>query len=182
MQRPINNIKLYAFITMLSLLAMYFGYRSFIHPIEHHSKYKYVSGYAYVIDGDSIKVNNTEIRLLGIDAPELLQSCGADNNTPCGKLAKQHLIDLIHHQTVKCYYKKFDRYHRVLGLCFAGKTALNKQMIKDGWAVSYYLFKKEEKLAKTNKLGIWKAPFEIPSHWRKEHHHDDHRAPANPQM
>ena len=51
---------------------------------------KTITGTAVVTDGDSIKINNRKIRLVGIDAPELKQTCikeGEEN--PCGEMAKQ---------------------------------------------------------------------------------------------
>ena len=36
-----------------------------------------LAGKAYVIDGDTISISGNHIRLQGIDAPELDQSCGA---------------------------------------------------------------------------------------------------------
>lgn len=45
-----------------------------------------VAGRAYVIDGDSIVIQKTQIRLFGIDAPEL--------NHPYGKKAKWALLNL----------------------------------------------------------------------------------------
>ena len=36
---------------------------------------KIIEGNALVTDGDSIKIDNKKIRLLGIDAPELRQLC-----------------------------------------------------------------------------------------------------------
>ena len=38
-------------------------------------EYKKIQGYAQVIDGDSIIINNKKIRLFGIDAPEKNQIC-----------------------------------------------------------------------------------------------------------
>ena len=46
-----------------------------------------LSGYARVIDGDSLIVNDTEIRLQGIDALELEQTCSRDGKIwECGSI------------------------------------------------------------------------------------------------
>ncbi len=45
-----------------------------------------ITGRAYVIDGDSIRIKNTEVRLFGIDAPEI--------NHPYGRNAKHALLGL----------------------------------------------------------------------------------------
>ena len=46
-----------------------------------------IEGPAYVVDGDTIRIAKTQIRLYGIDAPEL--------NHPYGKKAKKALSDFI---------------------------------------------------------------------------------------
>ena len=142
--------------------------------------YKTITGLPTIIDGDSIRVNGLEMRLLGIDAPELFQICGNKQNKYfCGKLAKNHLLELVGGRPITCNYRKFDKYNRALAFCFLGDRLLNLQMIKDGWAVSYYNFRKEERSARKAKLGIWHSEFQKPKDWRKKHHHANGRALAN---
>ena len=51
---------------------------------------KLIYGKAKVIDGDTIKINGQNIRLQGIDAPEMKQSCKDQNNSSyaCGQVSK----------------------------------------------------------------------------------------------
>ena len=47
-------------------------------------------------DGDSLMVGNREVRLFGIDAPELDQSCTrSGQRLSCGSEAKAHLAQLV---------------------------------------------------------------------------------------
>lgn len=141
-----------------------------------------LQGLPYLIDGDSIRVSGVEIRLKGIDAPELLQTCGdAEHKYLCGQEAKAHLDRLIANRVIDCNYTKLDIYHRALALCFVGNVLLNKQMIRDGWAVSFYDYTKEQKIARLEKLGLWRAPFELPKYWRRNHKHAE-RPLANPHL
>ena len=41
--------------------------------------YADIVGSAYVIDGDTIKINDTRVRLNGIDTPESQQTCNRKN-------------------------------------------------------------------------------------------------------
>lgn len=68
-----------------------------------------ITGKAWVIDGDTIVVHGTHIRLWGIDAPEM--------DTKAGRYAKSFLMKFIARQPVACEAKDRDRYGRVVALC-----------------------------------------------------------------
>ena len=125
-----------------------------------------------IIDGDTIHVNKIKYRLHGIDAPEMKQLCKMkEKNYKCGVKSKEFLVFLIGNQSVKCNRKDIDRYKRVVAECFAGKTNLNKELVRNGWALAYIDYSKDyvddQKFAKANKLGIWKGTFMEPKKWRK---------------
>ncbi|AQX19700.1 thermonuclease family protein [Bartonella sp. WD16.2] len=132
-----------------------------------------VTGNAIIIDGDSIRIGDVMIRLVGIDAPELRQFCGTEaERYPCGIKAKEHLQKLIANQFVTCYWDKRDKYQRVLGTCGTEKIKnINAKMVRDGWAISYYgyTYQKEEQKAKAQKKGIWQSHFQQPQEWRRVH-------------
>jgi hypothetical protein len=56
-----------------------------------------ISGKPWVIDGDTVSISSTRIRLEGIDAPELDQTCVDANGKSwlCGKVATRELKDYI---------------------------------------------------------------------------------------
>lgn len=128
-----------------------------------------IKGSASIIDGDSIMILSVMIRLAGIDAPELNQFCGQKKRSyPCGRKAKEYLERLIANQPVICYWNKKDKYDRILATCRTDKVRnINAAMVYNGWAISYYSYRKEEKEAKKQKKGIWKSDFQMPQEWRK---------------
>lgn len=129
-----------------------------------------ISGKTQLSDGDSIHLHGQKIRLIGIDAPELHQFCEKDGHSyACGELSKQHLADLIDGQEVSCTWAEKDKYDRLLAKCRANGHDLNRQMVSDGWAVSYYDYPQEEAEARNQKLGIWAGSFEWPRAWRRAH-------------
>lgn len=129
-----------------------------------------IQGRTRLSDGDSLYLNRRKVRLIGIDAPELHQLCEKDGTPyPCGEMSKQHLATLVNGNEISCTYTKKDKFDRLLGRCRVGQIDLNRQMVKDGWAVSYYDYKQEETEARQQKLGIWAGSFEWPHAWRRAH-------------
>lgn len=136
---------------------------------------KKIIGKARAIDGDSIKVNNSEIRLFGIDAPEYKQKCLDKNNDEysCGMVSQDFLSKLINGKQLECFYAEKDKYDRFLSKCFVQKLSVNEEMIKSGMAVIYNFSESSKKMdeleeyAKRNKFGIWQGSFELPKNYRK---------------
>ena len=81
-----------------------------------------ITGQASVIDGDTISIAGTHIRLEGVDAPEWEQTCDDANGAawPCGRQAARELGTLIKGVTLTCKTSDFDQYDRVLAACSIG--------------------------------------------------------------
>ena len=132
-----------------------------------------LQGVASVIDGDTIEIHGTRIRLNGIDAPESGQRCQNARGTAwrCGQQAALALSDRIGRRQVNCQQTDTDRYGRVVADCFAGGENLNRWMVHDGWAVAYVRYSDDyshdEDLARAARRGIWSAEFEMPWDWRQ---------------
>ena len=125
-----------------------------------------------IVDGDTIHINKIKYRLHGIDAPEIKQLCKIkEKNYKCGVKSKEFLVSLIGSKSVKCNHKDKDRYKRIVAECFAGETNLNKELVRNGWALAYRDYSKDyvidEEYAQENNLGMWKGTFIHPKKWRK---------------
>jgi len=141
-----------------------------------------VSGYAKIIDGDTIKINSKKIRLHGIDAPEKEQTCkkpyliigifSFTKSYSCGQVSTDKLIKKINNQIIKCKIKNVDRYNRLIGECYKRNENLNAWLVSNGYAVAYRKYSKkyipDEKNAKNNNLGIWQGKFEMPWNFRRK--------------
>ncbi len=131
-----------------------------------------ISGIATVIDGDTIEIHGTRIRLHGIDAPESRQECRRLDGTPwrCGQQAALALGGRIGHATVQCDGRSQDRYRRLIAVCYLGNDDLNRWMVASGWAVAYRIYSMDyvadEKRAHDARLRIWSGTFEMPWEWR----------------
>ena len=131
-----------------------------------------VSGQARVIDGDSLEIGGTRIRLFGIDAPERGQGCQAGGELwICGGLARLRLEERISGRTVVCEEKDRDRYGRVVAVCRAGGEDLNAWMVSEGFALAYRRYSRayvdEEAGAKSARAGVWRGEFVPPWDWRR---------------
>ena len=128
-----------------------------------------LQGQYKIIDGDSLVVKGREIRLLGIDAPEYRQSCTLENGNAyeCGRQSRLHLVKLAKFGDLNCTGWEEDKYQRLLAVCNAGEVEINARMVKDGWAVSYGEYEREEMQARKLALGVWQGGFDSPKAWRE---------------
>jgi endonuclease YncB( thermonuclease family) len=123
-----------------------------------------LEGRAQVLDGDTIDIGSTRIRLEGIDAPEGAQTCprAGGGTWRCGQEASNALRQLIGRQNVRCQNHGSDSYGRVLGICFVGTTDINAEMVRRGLAWAFVKYSRtyvaEEADARTRGAGIWQAP------------------------
>lgn len=123
-------------------------------------------------DGDTINVttyNNKkiQIRLFGIDAPELKQPFGEESRLCLEKLIKNKNISYIPRDK----NKSTDRYGRTVAVIFKGDMNINLEMVKNGCAWNYMHYNKSlytifaQITAKNGKKGLWadtnpQAPWE----------------------
>lgn len=138
-----------------------------------------VTGKARVLDGDTLVIGKTHIRLRGMDAPEREQLCKplSGGTAACGRQATTILKTLIADRPVICRIIEEDTYGRKVGFCSVearGKNPaqeLNRAMVLQGWAVAYWTddFKAEEAAAKAAQRGLWAMRFQPPQDWRKTH-------------
>ena len=124
------------------------------------------------IDGDSLRTANEEIRLVGIDAPELSQTCRDERGTEwsCGREAHARLRALLSRGRVECISTSKDRYGRTLAICSAGPVVdVGEAMVRAGYAVDFMSggYRGAEAEARAEKRGIWRGTFEPPQDWRR---------------
>jgi endonuclease YncB( thermonuclease family) len=132
-----------------------------------------LTGIPRIVDGDTIRIGDTRIRLHGIDAPEAKQTCTAGGKEwRCGFEATSALASLIGAHWVSCSQRDVDRYGRIVAVCRAGPIELNAWMVGNGWAVAYRQYSMEyvrdEDDAKRARHGLWRGQFAMPWDWRRE--------------
>ena len=99
-----------------------------------------ISGHAWIVDGDTIRIGGVRIRLDGIDAPEWDQTCADANGRTwaCGRAATRALRDRTRGKDLSCLPRATDRYGRIVAVCsLADGTDVNAWLVRQGWAVAY---------------------------------------------
>ena len=167
---------------VLIIIIIFIIFSLFTYNDVRSEEIKEISGYAKIIDGDTIKINSKKIRLHGIDAPEKKQVCkkpyitivffSFSKNYLCGQVSTDKLTKKINNQIIKCKIKNVDRYNRLIGECYKNNENLNSWLVSNGYAVAYRKYSKkyisDEMNAKNKKLGIWQGKFEMPWDFRRK--------------
>lgn len=131
-----------------------------------------LSGRASVADGDTLTVAGVTIRLFGIDAPELDQTCQkADGSRwACGRWSRDALRRVAGQGKVTCKGSQIDRYGRLLASCQANGGDIGRAMVRMGAAEAYRRYSAayvdDEKLAAVAGLGLWQGRHTAPEAFR----------------
>ena len=130
------------------------------------------SGPFQVHDGDGLIVDGLELRLSGIDAPELLQACQRDGKVwYAGCAARDAVAEIVRGKKVFCRDLGPRTYGRPVVDCTADGKDLLDMIVRQGWAVDYRKFSDgkyadAEREAREAGRGIWQGQCEKPWDWR----------------
>ena len=123
-----------------------------------------------VIDGDTFRIDNTTIRLFGIDCPE--------SNQPYGQKAMDFTANMIEGNFLEIQKVGQDRYGRILAIVTINGINLNENLVWAGLAHVDTRYCKlpicigwlaGEEIARLENVGLWKQGQPIPPWvWRKK--------------
>jgi endonuclease YncB( thermonuclease family) len=116
-----------------------------------------LAGVASVVDGDTIEIHGTRIRLSGFDTPERGARC-SDVNVYQG--AANELDRFIAGRTVHCAASGTDSHDRTVATCSVSGTDLGEHMVSEGWGrdwprYSHGAYADEEVAARSASRGLW---------------------------
>src|SRR6202140_5897640 len=96
-------------------------------------------GRASVIDGDTLEIHGSRIRLWGIDAPESSQLCRGEDSLQyrCGAKAANDLDAFIAGRPVNCLPIWLDPYGRTVATCSVGGADLGDWLGRNGFALGW---------------------------------------------
>ncbi len=115
-----------------------------------------------VVDGETLLLHDTVVRLQGIAAPSRGQACHAADGgaTDCGAASTDALAAMVRGHDVACRLNGRDHEGFPQGLCEANGTELNRSLVASGWARARGEnsgFLADEILARTNHVGLWRT-------------------------
>ncbi|VAV88445.1 Succinoglycan biosynthesis protein, partial [hydrothermal vent metagenome] len=97
------------------------------------------SGVISVIDGDTLDVGGTRVRLHGIDAAETGQTCETAQGAEwaCGAAVSREVRARYQGRVAACEAVTMDVYGRVVALCRVGGRDIARDLVHDGLALAY---------------------------------------------
>ena len=131
-----------------------------------------LAGKVRVVDGDTLDVGGTRVRLHGIDAPERDQPCTTltGQNWSCGDWVTRQVRDRYQGALARCEAIDRDRYGRVVARCFVDGADIGRGLVSDGLAYAYRKYSDdydlEEKAAFVADRGIHGFTLQSPARYR----------------
>ncbi|CUH76199.1 thermonuclease family protein [Tropicibacter naphthalenivorans] len=132
-----------------------------------------VTGPAYIVDGDTLVIDDVRIRLHGIDAVEKNQMCGGQGAPmwPCGKWVTAEVKARYGGRDLSCFERDVDRYGRMVAVCYDGERDLNRELVRGGLAFAYPKYSMnyvgDERHARNVKAGLFGTGVATPATFRK---------------
>ena len=98
-----------------------------------------LTGQASIIDGDTLEIHGTRIRLWGVDAPESSQLCRGEDSLQyrCGAKAANELDAFIAKRPVICIPISLDQYGRTVAKCAVGNVDIGEWLVRNGLALDW---------------------------------------------
>lgn len=128
-----------------------------------------LTGQASIVDGDTLDIGGTRIRLWGIDAPESNQSCRGDDSIPyaCGTDAAKKLKSFLDKRPIDCAPVSLDQYGQTFAVCSVDGVDIADWLVRNGFALDWPQYSKgkydqAQRDAEHAGRGIWQGSYVEP--------------------
>lgn len=131
-----------------------------------------ISGRVSVVDGDTLDVGGTRVRLYGIDAPERDQPCQTELGTEffCGTWVSGQVRGRFEGQHARCIPQTTDRYDRLVARCAVEGQDMGRRLVADGLAYAFrrysMAYDPEERRAAARDAGLHALVLQRPAQHR----------------
>ncbi len=134
-----------------------------------------IKGRAVAITGDTLRISNRVVRLYGIEAPSLHQTCKNHRSRSwrCGRAARQALRRLVRRRTLTCERNGTTENGQAIVKCASRKHAdLAQSLVRNGHVFAENSFAnpygEAESAAREKNKGIWRGKALRPAEYRTE--------------
>lgn len=135
-------------------------------------KYPAINGATRVLSGDTLVMGEYIIKLYGIAAPDIKQTCAARDGRGyrCGQQSAIWLSEWLTDHEVECHVVQNTGQY-LLSVCLLGAYDIGAAIVNAGWAVADTrispIYQPYQDQAINNKRGIWDGKFYMPWDWQK---------------
>jgi endonuclease YncB( thermonuclease family) len=125
-----------------------------------------------VVDGDTLSMNGERLRIHGMDAPGMAQTCdGPAGRFGCGEAARAAMARILGSGMVSCVRLGTDQYRRPIVRCHDDQGRdIGAELVRQGWALAFTRhstdYAADEAAARAARRGLWAGRFEAPWDWR----------------
>jgi endonuclease YncB( thermonuclease family) len=143
------------------------------------------SGQMRFSDADTLRVGSVKVRVFGIDAPEMAQTCQHADGTDwaCGRWSADQASALFDGKWARCQQKDVDQYGRIVATCFFAGRDIAETLVERGIATAYRDFSLDyidaEKRASIPGKGIWEGTLQTPSEYRATNRNPPQAVPGD---
>ncbi|SMX43694.1 thermonuclease family protein [Maliponia aquimaris] len=132
-----------------------------------------VAGVVRVVDGDTLVVADTRVRLHGIDAPETDQHCGGQGVPAwnCGAWVTGEVRARYDGRMASCVTLETDRYGRSVARCTVDGVDVGAELVRSGLAFAYRKYSEayvaQERVAAVRRAGLHATGIQSPEAYRR---------------
>ncbi len=132
-------------------------------------------GSATIIDGGNLVIADHHVRLYGVSAPDLDQTCWdtRERAYPCGRAAAKALTQRIGEAPVTCELPDAPSNITLTALCRVAGEDLGAWLVGQGYAMAErqdsHPYAEIAARAWGRRLGMWAGIFQDPDAWRQSH-------------
>lgn len=135
--------------------------------------YPAIEGVSRVLTGDILSLRGRTVKLFGVAAPEVSQTCADDQGRGyrCGQQALSWLRGWLANNPLRCHILGEDKKGILTGVCMLGQYDIGAAIVNAGWAVAdtrqtqvYLVYQNQ---ASQNRRGLWQGKFYMPWDWQK---------------
>ena len=132
-----------------------------------------IEGVSKVVKGDTITLNGRVVKLFGVAAPDISQTCADSQGRGyrCGQQSISWLSGWLADNLLKCHILNEDNRGVLTGVCMLGQYDIGAAIVNAGWAVAdmrqTQIYAAYQNQASQNRRGLWQGKFYMPWDWQK---------------